>query len=211
MSASAGTMAAARRASAETASRANGRERGRIDQAAAAVDEIIAHAFRTRYVGAKAAERLGEGADHDVSLARKTAPPLAQNPGGMRVVHDQHRVINACEPRDLRHRRDVAIHREHALRKNEFRTAMRLILSQKLGEMAGVAVPVSDLTNAGRLAAEMHAGVVQAVGEDERFGAEHASIEQRLQDRRIRLEAGRHEKRRGLVFQAGDLRLDGSE
>ena len=55
--------------------------------------------------------------------------------------------------------------------------------------MGGIAVPVADLADAGRLAAEMHARVIEAVGEDKRLGAEHGPVKQSSEDRGIGLEA----------------------
>ena len=46
--------------------------------------------------------------------------------------------------------------------------------------MGGVAMAVADLAHARRGAAEMDARVIEPVGEDERLGAEHAPVEQRL-------------------------------
>ena len=129
----------------------------------------------------------------------------------MRVVDDQAGIMGAGKPRDLIERRNVAVHREDALGQDEARPAIALILSQKLGEMGGVAMPVAELAHASRLAAEMHAGVVEAVGEDERLGAEHGPVEQGGEHRGIGLEAGGHEKRRRLALEPRDLPLDPSE
>src|SRR5512143_406778 len=85
------------------------------------------------------------------------------------------------------------------------------MLTQKLAEMAGIAMPVADLANAGRLAAEMHAGVVEAVGEDKRLGAEHSPVKQSREDSGIGLEAGSHNQRRRLALELGDLGLDTGE
>ena len=70
---------------------------------------------------------------------------------------------------------------------------------------------IADFAHAGGGAAEMHAGVIEPVGEDERLGAEHAPVEQRLQDRSICLKAGGHDQCRGLLLQRGDLGLDSRE
>ena len=50
-------------------------------------------------------------------------------------------------------------------------------------------MPVAELPHAGGLAAEMHACVIEPVGEDERLGTEHGLVEQRLEHRGIGLEA----------------------
>ena len=91
------------------------------------------------------------------------------------------RLVLARECCDLGDRRHVAVHREHALGQDEFRPLISLILTQKLAEMRGIAVPVTDLPRPGRLTAEMHAGVIEPVGEDKRFRTEHAPVEKRLQ------------------------------
>ena len=67
---------------------------------------------------------------------------------------------------NLAERRHVAIHGEHALGQDEFRPVISLILTQKLAEMGGIAMTVTELPHACRLAAEMHAGVIEAIGED---------------------------------------------
>ena len=51
----------------------------------------------------------------------------------------------AGEAPDLGERRDIAVHGEHALGQDELRPLISLILTQKLGEMGGVAMPVADL------------------------------------------------------------------
>ncbi len=54
---------------------------------------------------------------------------------------------------------------------------LSLMIGEKRGEMACVAMPVAELAHARGLAAEMHARVVEAVGEDERLGAKRGAIE----------------------------------
>ncbi|ODS01513.1 hypothetical protein AUC69_06605 [Methyloceanibacter superfactus] len=181
------------------------RQRRRVDEAAAAVDEVIAQEIRAGDIGAEAAEGLGEGADDDFGAVREPASPLAQDARRMGIVDDQRRVMGAGQTRDLRDRRHVAIHGEHALGKDEFRAAIALKLSQKLGEVIGVPVAVTLLAHARRLAAEMHAGVVEAVGENQRLGAEHGAIEQRLQHRGVGLEAGRHDQACGFCLSRATL------
>ena len=102
----------------------------------------------------------------------------------------------ARETRNVGKRRDVALHGKHALGQDEARPLISLILTQKLSEMGGVAMPVAELPHAGGLAAEMHARVIEPVGEDERLGAEHGLVEQRLKHRGVGLEARRHHQRR---------------
>ncbi len=82
------------------------------------------------------------------------------------------------------------------------------VIRQEARRDGRVAMTVADLPRARRLAAEMHACVIEAVGEDERFGAEHASVEKRLKRRGVGLEAGSHDERRLLGFQARELGLD---
>src|SRR5262245_47162851 len=106
----------------------------------------------------------------------------------MRVVDDQAGLVLGREKRDVRKRRDVAVHREHALGQDEARAAISLISTQKLAEMVGVAMTIAELAHASRLAAEMHACVIEAVGEDKRIGAEHVAVEQRRKHGGVGLE-----------------------
>ena len=77
--------------------------------------------------------------------------------------------------------------------------------------MGCVAMAVADLPHAGRLAAEMHAGVIETVGKDERLGAEHAPVEQRLEHGGVGLKARGHDERRRLPLEARELGLDRRE
>jgi hypothetical protein len=45
--------------------------------------------------------------------------------------------------------------------------------------MAEIVVPVTDLPDTGRAAAVMQAGMIQTVGEDQRFFAKEVAVEQR--------------------------------
>ena len=114
----------------------------------------------------------------------------------------------AREASDLFERRDVAIHGEHALGQDEARPLISLILTQKLAEMDGVAMTVADLPHASGLTAEMHARVIEPIGEYERLGAEHGPVEQRLKHGGVGLEAGRHHQRGRLALERGNLGLD---
>ncbi len=82
------------------------------------------------------------------------------------------------------------------------------MLGEKGAEMACVAMTVADLPRPSGVAAEMHAGVVEAVGEDERLGAKHAAIENGLERGGVGLEARRHEERGFLALEARKLGLD---
>src|SRR4029450_4487182 len=55
-----------------------GRQSGRIDEASAAVDEIVAQGFRAGDIAAEAAKRFREGADGDIGFARKPPPLLPE-------------------------------------------------------------------------------------------------------------------------------------
>ena len=93
----------------------------------------------------------------------------------------------------------------------KLRPAISLILSQKLAEMSGVAMAVAELPHPRRLAAEMHAGVIEAIGEHQRLVAEHGAVEQRLQHGGVGLEARGHHQRGGLMLETRDLGLDRHE
>ena len=95
----------------------------------------------------------------------------------------------ARETRDVRKRRHIAVHREHALGQDEAGPVISLILTQKLREMRGVAMTVAELPHASGLTAEMHARVIEPVGEDERLGTEHCLVEQRLKHGGVGLKA----------------------
>ena len=138
----------------------------------------------------------------------KPDAPFPEDSGCMRVVDDQAGLMRARKRGDVAERRHVAIHGEDALGQDEFRPVISLILTQKLAEMAGVAMTVADLPHPRRLAAEMHARVIEAVGEDERLGAEHASVEKGLKRGGVGLEARRHDECRLLSFQAREFGLD---
>jgi len=77
--------------------------------------------------------------------------------------------------------------------------------------MGDVAMAVADLARAGRGAAEMDARMIEPVREYERLGAEHAPVEQRLQNRGIGLEARRHDQGYRLLLQRSDFGLDPCE
>ena len=185
-----------------------GRKRRGVDDAATAIDEIVAHRLGRSDITAKTAKRLGEGADDDIGVGGKAGARSSQNSCRMRVVDDEAGVMLAREASDLFERRDVAIHGEHALGQDEAGPLISLILTQKLGEMGGVAMPVAELPHAGGLAAEMHARVIEPVGEDERLGTEHGLVEQRLEHRGVGLEARRHHQRGRLPLERGKLGLD---
>ncbi len=102
------------------------RQRRRIDQASATIDQVIAQRRRAGDIGAEAAKGLGEGADDEVRLVGEATAALAQNAGRMGIVDDEHGVVLAREPADCRERRDIAIHGEHALGQDEFRAVYRL-------------------------------------------------------------------------------------
>ena len=44
----------------------------RADDAATAIDQIVAHRLRRSDITSEAAKRLGEGADDDIRIARET-------------------------------------------------------------------------------------------------------------------------------------------
>ena len=56
-----------------------------------------------------------------------------------------------------------------------------------------------------------HSELREAVGENERLGAEHAPVEQGLKNRGIGLEAGGHHQRRRLLLERGKFRLQPAE
>src|SRR5207248_1929831 len=55
------------------------RQRGRIDEARAAIDEVLAYRIRASDIAAEAAKRLREGADGDIGVIRKPPSLLAEN------------------------------------------------------------------------------------------------------------------------------------
>ena len=74
--------------------------------------------------------------------------------------------------------------------------------------MIGIAMAVADLADAGSRATEVHAGVIEPIGENKRLGAQDLDIEEGLEHRRIGLKSRGHDERRLRPLQAGDFFLD---
>ncbi len=159
--------------------------------------------------------------DHDVHLvlergSRHRAPATRpERAGAVRLVHHHARVMAPRQLHYLRQRRDVAVHREHAVRHDQRGAAGRL--AQAVLEVLDVAVVVDERARLGEPAAVDDARVVEGVrqhhvtlarqrGDDARVGQvaraeQHAGLA-RLEVRQLRLEppvhshVARHEPRR---------------
>ena len=86
------------------------------------LDDLLAAAH---VPAARAAERLAQRAGDDVDPVRDPvqlrgpAPVLADEPDGVRVVDHHHGVVALGQVADLAQRRDVAVHREDAVGRDQ--------------------------------------------------------------------------------------------
>ena len=71
--------------------------------------------------------------------------------------------------------------------------------------MARIAMAIAKLAHPRSGAAEMHACMIEAVGEDKGLGAEHGAVEQGLQDSGIGLKARSEDQARLLAFERGEF------
>ena len=89
---------------------------GREDQRARPVDEELGELLLAADVGPVGAERLAEGADHQIHLAlepgrgHRAAPAGAEAARRVRLVDHHARVVALSELDDVRERRDVTVH-----------------------------------------------------------------------------------------------------
>ena len=113
-------------------------------------------------------------------LGDRAAPARAERAGAVRVVDHHAHVVAPRERDDLLQRRDVAVHREHAVGHDQRRAAVRV--AQAPGEVVDVGVAVDERLGARQPAAVDDRGVVELVGEDDLAAAgerrHHAEVGQ---------------------------------
>ena len=126
----------------------------------------------------------------------------ADESDGVRVVDHDHRVVTLGQLADLRERRHVAVHREHAIRDHHAETCLRAVLQLAL-EVVHVAVGVAESFGLAKPDAVDDARVVQRVGYDR-----VPLVEQRLEDPAVGVEAGRVEDRVLGAQELGQRRLE---
>ena len=145
---------------------------------------------------ARGAGRLAQRAHVDDALGRdaavrEAAAAVAQHAEAVRVVDDEPRVVRVRELEQARERRDVAVHAEHRVGRDDLAPRGRGREARR--ERVGVAVRVADELRARQQRAVVQARVVQPV-------AEHgvAAAGERRQDREVR-EIARRERQRARV------------
>ena len=151
------------------------RERVREELRPRALREDVADLLRRGDVPAgRAAERLAERPGDDVDLAEEAevldgaATRLAEDADAVRVVDDDDGVVLARELDDLGQLREIAFHREHAVRDDQLpRVARRG--GEAVAQRVHVRVRVDDLRRRPREPDRVdEARVVELVGEDHR-------------------------------------------
>ncbi len=148
-----------------------GRRSGREDERAGGVDQEVGQLPRAADVGAVAAERLAQGPDDQVDLARQAAgghrapAPGPETAGGVGLIDHQPAAMAPRQGRQLPQRRDVPVHGEDAVGDDQCTPARRAAHSPF--EVVGVTMPVDEGLGAGEAAAVDDAGVVELVGEDD--------------------------------------------
>jgi hypothetical protein len=165
------------------------RQGGREDQRARAVGEVVAHRRAAGGERAVGPERLPQRADDDVDDAVQTrlghgaAPVRPQAAGPVRLVHDDPQAVALGKAYKFLQRRDVAVHREHAVGDDDPRPPA--VLLEPPREMLDVAVVVDEGLGARQPAAVDQRGVVELVGVDDsavarqpRQRADHAEVRQ---------------------------------
>jgi hypothetical protein len=189
------------------AHRRRGRRRGgRVDEAAAPVDQQIDQLARAADVSAAAAERLAQRAHLHIDFAgeaeliRETASMLADHADSMRLIEEQHGAVAVLHFDDLRQVRPVAVHTENGLGHNDD-ARLRIVVARPLQmalELAEMVVRVNADDRAAELRAVDQRGVGELVENDDVVLAEQRA--ERADRRRV---AGGKAQRR---FRALELR-----
>ena len=133
---------------------------------------------------------------------RRAAPGRADEAGRMRIVDHQQRAVLFLEPDDLVELGDVAVHREHAVGRDQAR-ALALRLLQLLFELGHVAVRVAPALGLAQADAVDDRGMVQRVGDHRVLLAEH-----RLEQAAVGVEAARIQDRVVGAEESRDRRLE---
>ena len=144
---------------------------------------------------AGAADRLAQGAGEDVHAAAgagalgRAAAARAEDADGVRVVDHDHRVVALGEVADRRQVRDVAVHREHAVRGDQPAARAGRLLELRL-QIGHVAVAVAQPLGLDQADAVDDRRVVQLVGDHGVVGRQ-----QHLEQARVGVEAGAEQDR----------------
>src|SRR5215218_9631805 len=147
-------------------------ERARLDA------QELDHLGRAGHEPAAARQRLREraqaqvGALLDAEQLRRARTARAQHPGGVRLVDHEPRAIALAQVADRRQRRDVALHREHAVDDDEDPAAVARGFLERALELVHAVVPVRAQLGARQQAAVEDRGVVARVGHDGVAGGE---------------------------------------
>ena len=180
------------------------------------VEKISGRALLTRYPRhrvvagderAVGAERLAERADDHVDLALEpglgdgAAAARPERAGAVRVVDHHAHVVAPRELDDLLERRDVAVHREHAVGHDQRPAVVRV--AQAPGQVVDVAVAVDERLGAREPAAVDDRRVVELVGEDDL-----AAARQRGHDAEVGEVAGAEQQRALRALERGEPLLE---
>ena len=183
------------------------RQAGRIDQRAGAVADQIDHRRRGAQITAIGADRLRQRAhlqrDRNMRVARVTgAATAADHADAVRVVGHQPGVEIAGELVQLRQRREIAVHREHAVGDDQRMVVFGAMLAQQRAGMTDVIVAEAHDLGVRQLRAGEQAGVRQLVGQHQAVAAD-----QRRDDAGIGEIAGAEHDRGLRLFEAGEPAL----
>ena len=148
-----------------------------------------------RVAAARAAERLAERAGedvdaiHDAAQLVRAAAARADEAGRVRVVDHHQRVVAVGEVADVLQARDHAVHREHAVGRDQAHAALARFLQARF-QLVEIVVRVAEALRFAQAHAVDDARVIQRV-------ADHCVllVEQRLEQAAVRVEARRVEDR----------------
>src|SRR2546426_8129268 len=173
------------------------------------VEGVVPQVVRPRDVSADDAQGLRERPELDLDLVldlevgRDAAASIAENALAVRVVDVDHGAEFLTDPRDVPDRRDVAVHREHAIGADEDLLRPTVDFFEGPLEIPDVAMSVDHALRLRQADAVDDASVVQLVRQDRiPFSGE-------LRDEsRVPREAAHEEQRRLPTFEAGDPPLE---
>ena len=149
---------------------AGGRDGGGEDVRPRIAAHVIGHLRAGRHVTAQGGEGLGEGAHVDVHLvlqpevARGTAAAAADHAERVGVVHHDARPVAFGKRHDLGQLRDIAAHREHAVRDDQRAGALRHLFQLRL-KPVHVGVVIAQHLAVAELAAVVDRSVVLLVAD----------------------------------------------
>ena len=187
------------------------RQAGRIDKRARAVVDQIDHRSRGAQIAAVAADRLRQRAHlqrHiDVGAMREgRAAPTADHADAVGVVGHQPGVVARRERRKLRQRREVAVHGEHAIGRDQRARVPAAVLGEQRLDMRHVGMPERQHGRAREPRAGPQAGMRQLVDQHEVVAAD-----QRRNDAAVgEIARAEHAGRLG-AFEAGEAAFELAE